>query len=135
MKKDIISKEAITAITKDIALYILKLDINNITFVDKELKRVEKREADIVATCNINNKKQILHLEIQNNNDYSMSRRMLRYYNDIKIKFNNLKVNQYLIYIGKEKLYMKDHIKEDNLNYKYIHTPNIYPQFNELKCY
>ena len=64
-----------------------------------------------------------------------MSRRMLRYYNDIKIKFNNLKVNQYLIYIGKEKLYMKDHIKEDNLNYKYIHTPNIYPQFNELKCY
>ena len=45
MKKDIITKEAITAITEDIAFYLLDLTITDVEFVDKELKRVEKRLA------------------------------------------------------------------------------------------
>jgi hypothetical protein len=119
MKKDITTKEAITAITEDIALYLLNLEITDVEFVDKELKRVEKREADIVAKCKIDNVEQILHLEIQNNNDKTMPRRMLRYYNDIKMEFNNLELKQYIIYIGKAKLSMKDNIVDKNLNYSY----------------
>ena len=119
MHKDITTKETIQTITKDIATYILKLQIKNIRFIDKELKRVEKREADIVALCNIDDKDSILHLEIQNNNDSLMPKRMLRYYVDIKTKYPKLNIYQYLIYIGKQKLTMKDNIKDKNLNYRY----------------
>ena len=119
MKKDITTKEAITAITEDIALYLLDLKISDIEFVDKELKRVEKREADIVAKCKIENKEQILHLEIQNSNDKTMPRRMLRYYNDIKMQFEHLEVKQYIIYIGKPKLSMSETIVDKNLNFCY----------------
>ena len=69
MKKDITTKEALKAITEDIAIYLLGLQIDNVEFVDKELLRIEKREADIVATCLINNSPSIIHLEIQNDND------------------------------------------------------------------
>ena len=119
MKKDIITKEAITAITEDIAFYLLDLTISDVEFVDKELKRVEKREADIVARCKIEGVEQILHLEIQNSNDKTMPRRMLRYYGDIKMQFDTLKVNQYLIYIGKAKLSMRDKVSDDNIEYSY----------------
>ena len=69
MKKDIISKEAIKTLAIDIAFYILKLNVKNLKFVDKELKRIEKREADIVAQCEIDGIEQILHIEIQNSDD------------------------------------------------------------------
>ena len=122
MKKDITTKailKALLTLTQDIAHLLLKLDISNISFIDKELKTIEKREADIVATCLINNKEEILHIEIQNNNDKVMPNRMLRYFNDINTKYPKIKINQYLLYIGKEQLTMKDYIKENNLNYKY----------------
>ncbi len=119
MKKDIISKEVIFAITQDIAFYILKLNIKDIEFVDKELKRIEKREADIVALCKIDDIKQILHIEIQNNNDKLMPRRMLRYYTDIKTSYSKYEVKQFVIYIGKAKLTMDDYIKEQSLDYTY----------------
>ena len=104
MKKDITSKEAITAITQDIAHHLLNLEVSNIEFVDKELKRIEKREADIVAKCHIDGVEQILHLEIQNSNDKTMAKRMLRYYSEIKMRFDNLEIKQYIIYIGKAKV-------------------------------
>jgi hypothetical protein len=81
MKKDITTKDTIKTITQDIAKYILELEVTDIEFVDKELQRIEKREADIVALCKINGVEGILHLEIQNDNDMTMHRRMLRYYN------------------------------------------------------
>ena len=119
MKKDITTKETIKIITQDISKYILGLNVTDIKFIDKELQRIEKREADIVALCKINGIKSILHIEIQNNNDKTMHNRMLRYYTDIKFRYDNLPLHQYMIYIGKAKLSMKDKITEDNINYKY----------------
>jgi len=119
MKKDITSKEAIAAITKDIAHHLLNLEVTNIEFVDKELKRIEKREADIVAKCHIDGIEQILHLEIQNSNDKTMAKRMLRYYTEIKMRFDNLEIKQYIVYIGKAKLNMSDTIRDKNLDYRY----------------
>jgi hypothetical protein len=103
MKKDITTKETIKTITQDISKYILHLDVSDIRFIDKELQRIEKREADIVALCKIDGIESILHLEIQNSNDRSMPKRMLRYYTDIKHLYENLPLHQYLIYIGKPK--------------------------------
>ncbi len=47
MKKDITTKDTIKTITQDIAKYILEIEVTDIEFVDKELQRIEKREADI----------------------------------------------------------------------------------------
>ena len=96
MKKDIISKEALKAITEDIAIYLLGLHIDNVEFVDKELLRIEKREADIVATCLIDGEASILHLEIQNANDGKMAQRMLRYRLDIMSVYADFPIFQYL---------------------------------------
>jgi hypothetical protein len=95
---DITTKDTIKTITYDIAKYILKLNIedSNIEFIDKELQRVEKREADIVALCNINGQRSILHIEIQNSNDKKMHKRMLRYYVDIKILYDTIPIYQYI---------------------------------------
>lgn len=119
MKKDITTKETIKTITEDIAKYILKLQVEDVEFVDKELQRIEKREADIVALCKIDGVKSILHIEIQNNNDASMHLRMLRYYTDIQQRFENLEIHQYLIYIGKATLSMSDKIVKTNIKFRY----------------
>ncbi len=119
MKKDITTKDTIKTITQDISKYILELEVTEIEFVDKELQRIEKREADIVALCKVNGKKAILHLEIQNNNDKTMHHRMLRYYTDIKQRFDKLEIYQYVVYIGKAKLSMKNEIIEKRLNFSY----------------
>jgi len=116
MKKDLISKDIIKEIIKDIGKYILNLEIgDNIVFLDKELSRIEKREADIVA--NINDE-YVLHLEIQNSNDKFMANRMLRYYSDIH-RATKLPIKQYLIYIGKQKPKFETKIKQDLIDYKY----------------
>ncbi|SFV57526.1 hypothetical protein MNB_SV-6-766 [hydrothermal vent metagenome] len=119
MKKDITTKDTIKTITQDIARYILELEVTDIEFVDKELQRIEKREADIVALCSVNGTKAILHLEIQNDNDKTMHHRMLRYYIDIKQRFDKLPIYQYLVYIGRPKLSMKNSIVETDLNFRY----------------
>jgi len=119
MKKDITTKDTIKTITQDIAKYILEIEVTDIEFVEQELKRIEKREADIVAHCKVNGIEAILHLEIQNDNDKTMHRRMLRYYNDISLRFERLPIFQYLVYIGKPKLKMKSTIVEDNLKFRY----------------
>ncbi len=119
MKKDITTKDTIKTITQDIAKYILEIEVTDIEFVEQELKRIERREADIVALCKVNGIEAILHLEIQNDNDKTMHRRMLRYYNDIKMRFEHLPLFQYVVYIGKPKLKMKSTIIEEHLKFSY----------------
>jgi len=114
-KKDIISKDVITKLIKDIAKYILNIEVNNLTLIDKELQRVEDRKADVIA--NVDNK-YILHIEIQNQNDKTMPLRMMRYFTDIAF-ISDLPIKQYMIYIGKEKLNMSNIIKGIDFEYKY----------------
>ena len=119
MQKDTTLKPIIKKLIKPLSKYFFGVEINtdNITFIDKELQRVEKREADIVA--NIDNQ-YILHIEIQNDYKANMPQRMLRYYLDIQEATNNkLPIHQYCIYIGKDKNYLKDQIAGQNLNYHY----------------
>ena len=117
MKKDIISKDIIKTLFKDILKYFANVDLKNknIEFLDKELKRIEKREADIVAKID---NSYIIHLEIQNQNDAKMHYRMLRYYIDIKEK-TDLPITQYLIYIGKENPKFQTNLQTNDIIYKY----------------
>ena len=115
MKKDTISKEIIKSIVQDISKHILKIEIESLEFIETEQQRVESRRADIVAKVNDDF---VLHLEIQNQNDMQMPYRMLRYWLDIK-RATTLPVKQFVIYIGKDKLSMKNNIWEDGVNFIY----------------
>ncbi len=76
----------------------------------------EYRRADIVAKVD---NEFILHLEIQNSNDYDMPYRMLRYLSDISQIAQKYEIKQYVIYMGKKKLYMQNNLKMANLDYNY----------------
>ena len=119
MKKDITTKRIIKNIAKDIIRYIIGLEVSNISFIDKELQRVEKREADLVISCKKDNRDIILHIEIQNSNDNSMINRMIRYYADINTLYPKIGIEQYLIYIGKSKLNMENRLQKDRIDFSY----------------
>ena len=115
-QKDVISKEIIKEIGKDISMHILGIDIQGeVTLIDKEWTRIEKRDSDIV----FQNQNKIIHIEIQNSNHSKMDLRMLRYYSDILFEYKKCEIKQYLIYIGKENCYMKSEIKRDRISYEY----------------
>ena len=115
-QKDIVAKDMIKEIGRDIALYMLGIDVNSeVELVDKEWTRVEKRESDIVFKYD----NKIVHIEIQNNNHTKMELRMLRYFSDILFEYQDYEVSQYVIYIGKDKCYMKDTISKNRISYSY----------------
>lgn len=115
-QKDIVTKEIIKEIGRDIALYMLGIPIEgDVELIDKEWTRVEKRESDIVFKYD----NQIIHIEIQNNNHPQMELRMLRYLSDILFEYRGYEVSQFVIYIGKESCSMKNSIELNRISYSY----------------
>ena len=115
-KKDIVTKDMIKEIGRDISMYMLGIDIQSeVELVDKEWTRVEKRESDIVFKYD----KKIVHIEIQNDNHARMELRMLRYLTDILFEYQGYEVSQHLIYIGKKNCNMKKQIEQNRLSYSY----------------
>jgi len=115
VKKDIISKEITAELIKNIAIYILNIEVEEIELLNQEFERVESRRTDILAKINNSS---ILHIEYQNNNDKNMHFRMLRYFLDITTKYKT-PPKQFVIYIGKQKLSMKNSIDYENLKFSY----------------
>ena len=114
--KDIVSKEILKNIARDVARYILHIEIDeNMELIDKEFTRIEKRDADLL----FKNGDEIIHIEIQNNNHKEMHNRMLRYLSDILFEYEALTVKQYLLYIGKARCSMKNRIENFGLNFNY----------------
>ena len=117
MKKDIISKEILKHIARDLSTHILKIEIkDDMELIDKEFNRIEKRDADLI----FKNGDEIIHIEIQNNNHYQMHLRMIRYLSDILFEYEALDVKQYLLYIGEAKCSMKNYISKQGLDYNYV---------------
>jgi len=114
--KDIISKEILKNIAKDISRHILNIEIReDMELIDKEFTRIEKRDADLI----FKNGNEIIHIEIQNDNHKQMHQRMLRYLSDILFEYENLEIKQYLLYIGKWKCNMQNSINKNGLDYSY----------------
>ena len=96
--KDIVSKEIIKEIGRDISLHILGIDIQGeVTLVDKEWTRVEKRDSDIV----FKNKNKIIHIEIQSSNHSKMELRMLRYFQTYFLSMMGMKFLNISFILGK----------------------------------
>jgi len=78
-EKDITTKAILKHIVKDIAHYIFHLDLDQAEIIETEYQRVEKRHADLVVQAKQGERKFILHIEIQNDNQAIMPLRMMRY--------------------------------------------------------
>ncbi len=116
MKKDLVSKDLLKTMARDISKHILHIDIkDDMEIIDKEFVRIEKRDADLV----FKNGKELIHIEIQNDNHKKMHLRMHRYYSDILFEYEDYKISQYLLYIGKYKCSMISQIKRDKIDYSY----------------
>ena len=114
--KDIIGKEILKNIARDISRHILHIDIDeDMELIDKEFTRIEKRDADLI----FKNGDEIIHIEIQNNNHKQMPQRMLRYLSDIVFEYEGLEVKQYLLYIGEKACRMQKSIHKYGLDYSY----------------
>jgi hypothetical protein len=115
-EKDIVAKDIIKEIGRDISQYILGIEIHSeIELLDKEWTRVEKRESDIVFKY----ENKIVHIEIQNDNHPIMELRMLRYLTDILFEYQGYEVSQHLIYIGQKNCIMREKIEQNRLSYSY----------------
>ena len=114
--KDIISKELLKEMAKDISRHILKIEIaDDMELIDKEFTRIEKRDADLL----FKNGQEIVHIEIQNNYHAKMHLRMLRYLSDILFEYDTFTIKQYLLFIGTGKQKMKNSISQYKLDYSY----------------
>jgi len=118
-KKDIISKHIIKRLIEDISKYLFKLKLDSLEVLETQFQRVEERRADIVVKVKEGSRQYLLHIEIQNSNEKAMATRMLRYRTDISLQWPGDEIEQYLIYIGKNKLTMKDGIQSNGLAYQY----------------
>jgi hypothetical protein len=115
-EKDVVSKEILKHIARDISKHILHIEVKeDMELIRHEFTRVESRESDLLYK----NGDEVIHIEIQNDNHNQMHLRMHRYLSDILFEHESKIVKQYLLYIGKAKCNMKNSIKIKNLDYNY----------------
>ena len=82
---------------------MFRLSVTDVEMLDTEQHRIEDRRTDLVARVTAaDDEVYLLHIEIQNNNDSLMPKRMLRYLSDLLFADPGLPIKQYLIYIGKD---------------------------------
>ncbi len=114
MKKDLILKEITKEAVKEVLKYILNIELDDFEFLDFEFPKIEKRDADILIKAN----EKIIHIEFQSRNDKNMHIRMARYFLEIYSRYP-YDIFQYVLYIGKEKLSMKNKIKTNSCEFSY----------------
>ncbi len=124
MQKDIVTKSLIEELAVCLVTHLLKIPVvpDSIEWLDTEQHRIEGRRADMVVRMQSDEQHApvLLHLEIQNNNHPQMPLRMLRYYTDIRLRWPQESLRQYLIYTGREKLTMPAGLPEFNYRYELI---------------
>ncbi len=114
MKKDLILKDITKEAVKEVLKYILNIEVNDFEFLDFEFPKIEKRDVDILIKAN----EKIIHIEFQSRNDKNMHIRMARYFLEIYSRYP-YDIFQYVLYIGKEKLSMKNRIKTHSCKFSY----------------
>lgn len=124
MQKDVVTKNLIEALAACLVTRLLKMPVvpDSIEWLDTAQHRVESRRADMVVRMQASADQPpcLLHLEIQNSNVTTMPLRMLRYYTDIRLRWPEQPLQQYLIYTGRKKLNMPDGLPDFNYRYELI---------------
>jgi hypothetical protein len=89
----------------------------NIGVIDTTVKRTQERRMDFACRV-LGNEDYIIQIEFQTKNDTLIHYRMLDYY-EVLARSENLSVKQLLIYVGKEKMTMKNSIEHPILNFNF----------------
>ncbi|MBF0337179.1 MAG: hypothetical protein HQL05_05045 [Nitrospirae bacterium] len=83
------------------------------------MQLTDERETDFLARVDCANTDSfIAHAEIQSTNDPKMLKRMMRYFIHIYSLYE-LRVKQYVIFIGKDKMNVKTRLNLPEMRYKY----------------
>ncbi|MDZ7900255.1 MAG: hypothetical protein U5N85_19805 [Arcicella sp.] len=97
----------------------MKINITESEEIVLKLQRTKEREADFLKIITTDKgEKFILHIEYQVANDSDMVHRMIDYWNLLVRKYS-LQVEQYVIFLGNEKLIMRAKIDESNMKFHY----------------
>ena len=116
---DKIFKENVDATIDSFIHKILKINIKESEKIVLKLQRTKEREADFLKIV-INDKQEkfILHIEYQVANEPEMVHRMIDYWNLLVRKYN-LRVEQYVIFLGDEKPTMRIKVDYPNMKFHY----------------
>ena len=116
---DKIFKENVDATIDSFIHKILKINIKESEEIVLKLQRTKEREADFLKIItNDKGEKFILHIEYQVSNDDEMVHRMIDYWNLLVRKYD-LRVEQYVIFLGDEKPTMKVKVDYPNMKFHY----------------
>jgi predicted transposase YdaD len=122
---DIVLKDLFVEIFLPFISKILGIKMENIVQIDTTIKRTQERRIDFACKV-LEGDEHIIQIEFQTQNDRKMHYRMLNYYETLS-SIEGLPVNQLLIYVGKDKLTMRNNIEHPSLkfNYKIIDISSI----------
>jgi hypothetical protein len=116
---DKIFKENVDATIDNFIRKILKINIKEAEDIVLKLQRTKEREADFLKIItNDKGEKFILHIEYQVANDPEMVHRMIDYWNLLVRKYE-LRVEQYVIFLGDENPTMKVKVDYPNMKFYY----------------
>ena len=114
MKYDIVLKDLLYDIPTSFIYVISGIRIKELLNV--ELVEVRRRVPDLLLLLEDDS---ILHIELQTYNDKRIAMRMLEYMVLIKSKYEDREVRQVVVYVGNDKMRMKDSIKWGRLSYSF----------------
>lgn len=118
--KDIISKRILKILVRDFARYLFGLPVVKVALLETQTQRVEERRSDLLAKVKLaDGESFLLHIEIQNGNDTHMPGRMMRYLSDIILDHPGHIVRQYLVYIGKDPMTLRNGVDMPDVRYRY----------------
>ncbi|WP_222535531.1 hypothetical protein [Pedobacter polysacchareus] len=116
---DKIFKENMEANLEGIVEQVLSMKIFITEELPDDLQHTKERKPDLLKKVRDEDGQVfILHIEYQRSNDQNMAYRMAEYSIMLQRKYR-LPVNQYMIYLGQEKLNMPTEIERTNFKFKY----------------
>ena len=114
MKYDIVLKDLLYDIPTSFIYVISGIRIRKLLNV--ELVEVRRRVPDLLLLLEDDS---ILHIELQTYNDKRIAMRMLEYMVLIKSRYEDREVRQVVVYVGNDKMRMRDSIKWGRLSYSF----------------
>ncbi|MES0336880.1 MAG: Rpn family recombination-promoting nuclease/putative transposase [Candidatus Magnetobacterium sp. LHC-1] len=116
---DKLIKELIEDIERPLIEKVLGIKADKITKLNVLTQLTDEREADFLYKVQRGKKKPfIIHAEAQSTNDPNMLKRMMRYFVHI-YTLHEMAIKQYVIFIGKGAMRMKNALKTPDVSYRY----------------
>ncbi|KJU86249.1 hypothetical protein MBAV_001556 [Candidatus Magnetobacterium bavaricum] len=117
---DKIIKELMAEIERPLIEEVLGIKADKVTRLNTRMQLTDERDADFLARLDYVdvNDPVIVHGEMQSTNDPQMLKRMLRYFTHIYSQYE-IRVKQYVIFIGKDKMNMETLLELPEIRYEY----------------